>query len=324
MPTMAPTAPLSMLSFDHIYALSGNRFYGFPHSNNMNTIQLAWTCQAPAHRNELKRFGEFIQAAEFARDDGQGEEVPDVPCTEDHFYEPVYPDLDTFEGPECEDLNGNDFCYEVSFLRCCFVTRLAADQFLIALSPNPSNTLLFVHFILLLELQMPGATCYTQADTTSCTGQKYFMKTATGTTTYTEVGDWTDACLATGNGCDRIPSYAANKDGTLTKHGVPDSQADYDNSLGWRFQLKDRKRGGLNTVVGNKKKITYDCNNWLGAYRSVNVSDFFVFFVCISIFKWVTEEHHSYFYPLILGFLSFLLKWNIPSTWILIADWIVY
>lgn len=51
-----------------VYGLGGDKYYGFPTTNNNNKPHVAWTCPTIDHRNQLEEFGEYLAETEFMRD----------------------------------------------------------------------------------------------------------------------------------------------------------------------------------------------------------------------------------------------------------------
>ena len=101
-----------------------------------------------------------------------------------------------------------------------------------------------------------------------------YLVNDTSTYVYDDVAPWHDACIASGNDCHRFPGWTVSMDGNLTYVGHPYASPGYSDHLGWLFHLLNRKVDGHGTIEGNKQVIYYGCQDWIGAYRSKNVSDF--------------------------------------------------
>ena len=134
---------------------------------------------------------------------------------------------------------------------------------------------------------MEGATCYAKTTEETCNGVEFIMINQTSTYVYQDVAVWHDDCIGSGNDCRRIPGYAESKDGNFTYVGKPHATPGWDESDGWEFTLLNRQIDGQHTLEGNNKNIYYDCETWIGSYRSRNVSVFFLLVFFLSLTLWI-------------------------------------
>lgn len=230
-PSEAPTATVSIAQYYNVYGLGGDKYYGFPGQND-GKPSIAWSCPNFDHRSELERFGEYVAATEFFRIPGTDQSVPDVPCPDESFYEPQYPELVDPVGPSCDDIEEHVYCY-----------------------------------------QMEGATCYAKTTEETCNGVEFFMINQTSTYSYDNVAVWHDDCIGNGNECRRIPGWDVSMDGNFTHAGKPFAFPGWAESYGWQFNLMNRIVDGQDTLTGNNKIIYYDCEDWIGSYRSRNFTE---------------------------------------------------
>ena len=124
-PTEAPTPAVSVLNYYDVYGLGGDKYYGFPDQPDFKP-SIAWTCPDSDHKAELERFGEFVATTDFFRNPGSDDTVPDLPCPDESFYEPEYPELEDPVGPSCDDVEDHVFCYQVSTYHHFLVARAAS------------------------------------------------------------------------------------------------------------------------------------------------------------------------------------------------------
>jgi hypothetical protein len=229
-PTQAPT---TMLTFDNVYGLGGNKFYGFPNADTVNEPQIAWTCPTASHMAELEKFGQCVAKAEFFRDSGLDTSLPTLPCPIETLELPDPPNLPPPVGTSCEDID-DDYVY-------CY--------------------------------QMPGGTCYAITTDADCENLIFLLVNGTATKVYDDVAMWNDDCLESVGCSRIPEYATMDGALTKKGHplGLPhwSSPLGWQFLL---VNWSRGSPNGDDTVVGGNNMIYYNCSTWESSYGAKNVS----------------------------------------------------